>query len=64
MPNVISLQEIRIKKNIKKAYTKLKEVRTLIAYGEYERVSEAHRLENEILDLEEQLLELVYSDSF
>ena len=64
MQNVISLQESRIKRDIKKAYTKLKEVRTLISYGSYEMVEEANELENKILDLEEQLLDLVESDSF
>tara|TARA_Y100001970_G_scaffold60009_3_gene76457 strand:- start:18160 stop:18354 length:195 start_codon:yes stop_codon:yes gene_type:complete len=64
MKNVISLQESRIKRDIKNAYTKLKEVRTLISYGKHEMVDEAYELENRILDLEEQLLDLVESDSF
>ena len=64
MQNVISLQEIRIKRKINKAYEKLKNIRTLISYGEYEKVNEAYQLENEILNLEGQLLELIESDSF
>ena len=64
MENVISLQERRLKKQIKKAYEDLKEIRTLISYGHYERTSEAIELEDQIVVLENQLLQLIESDSF
>ena len=64
MQNVISLQEIRIKRKIKQAYIKLKEVRTLISYGDYERVKEAYQIESDILKLEKELIVLIESDSF
>jgi len=64
MENVISLQERRLKKQIKKAYEDLKEIRTLISYGHYERTHEAIELEDQIVVLENQLLQLVESDSF
>lgn len=62
--NVISFKEESLKKKIKKAYESLKEVRTLISYGHYDRVQEALELENTIGDLEEELLILVESDSY
>ena len=64
MYNVISLQEMRIKKKINQAYEDLKEVRTMIAYGHYERVTEARELENLITGLESDLIKLIESDSF
>ena len=59
MQNVISLQEVRIKKKINEAYKNLKEVRTLISYGHYDKVKEAVRLEKTIDKLEIKLLELI-----
>ena len=63
MQNVISLQEIRLKKEINKAYKNLKETRTLISYGHYDKVQEALELEDTIFNLEKQLIDIIESDS-
>lgn len=62
--NVISFKEESLKKRIKRASESLKEVRTLISYGHYERVEEARELENKIDTLEKELLDLIESDSY
>tara|TARA_R110000824_G_scaffold67377_2_gene174441 strand:+ start:1994 stop:2191 length:198 start_codon:yes stop_codon:yes gene_type:complete len=64
MNNIVSFKEMSLKKKIKLADEKLKEVRTLISYGHYEMVKEARQLENEIADLESELIKLIESDFF
>ena len=62
MRNVISLEEILLKRKIKEATESLKDV--LISYGIYEKTVDAKRLELEILNLEESLEKLIEKDSF
>jgi flagellar biosynthesis/type III secretory pathway ATPase len=64
MRNVISLEEILLKRKIKEATESLKDVRTLISYGIYEKTADAKRLELEISNLEESLEKLIEKDSF
>ena len=64
MRNVISLEEILLKRKIKEATESLKDVRILISYGIYEKTVDAKRLELEILNLEESLEKLIEKDSF
>ena len=59
---IISLEEARIRRNIKKAEEHLRTLRTLIASGEYDKVAEAMELEAHIYDLENSLIKLIESD--
>ena len=59
---IISLDEARIRRDIKKAEEHLRTLRTLIAGGEYDKVADAMELEAIIVDLENSLIKLIESD--
>jgi hypothetical protein len=62
MPKVICIDEERIRRAIREAEEDLYELRTLISYGEYERVGEAMEIEGMIITLENKLVELIEKD--
>jgi|TARA_R110000824_G_scaffold3750_2_gene17851 hypothetical protein len=56
---IISLEEARIRRDIKKAEEHLSLLRSFIASGEYDKVPEAIDLEALIVDLENNLIKLI-----
>jgi predicted esterase len=62
MPKVISIEEERIRRAICNAEKQLQNTRTLISYGDYDRVAEALELEELISALENRLINLIERD--
>jgi len=56
---IINLDEVRLRKDIKKATQALSEARTLISYGKYELVDKARELEDLIDKLESKLISMI-----
>ena len=63
MHNVISINEIRIKSALKEAELALSRARTLVSEGEEVPSDIIPRLEEIVVNLEEQLIKLVEDDS-
>ena len=56
---IINLDEVRLRKDIKKATQALSDARTLISYGKYELVDKARELEDLIDKLESKLISMI-----
>jgi predicted esterase len=59
---IISLEEARLRRDIKKAEEHLSLIRVYISDGEYDKVPEAIELEALISDLENSLIKLIESE--